>query len=165
MTVYGQHSDGLFDADAEVPATVYESVLPDPNTAKQLDAPPLPWTGLYRPDGKFVPESELGGMSMSDEMMAPNDGMSHESMGHSGDSAMMMPSAKSDSRGVVKKIYSKDGKIKLKHGPIDKLEMPGMTMIFYVKDPAMLDELKEGDEVGFDVELDGNSFYIIRFER
>jgi len=38
-----------------------------------------------------------------------------------------------------------------------------MTLIFYVSDEAFLDGLTEGDEVGFDVEMDGSLFYILRF--
>ena len=41
------------------------------------------------------------------------------------------------------------GKLTLRHGPIANLEMPGMTMVFKVADPAMLDGLKEGDKVRF----------------
>ena len=86
-------------------------------------------------------------------------------MDHGEGAEMMMSTGETDSRGVIKKIYLDDGKVKLKHGPIDRLEMPGMTMIFYVKDPSILDGLTVGEEVGFDVEMDGTAFYIIRFEQ
>ena len=55
--------------------------------------------------------------------------------------------AKSD--GEVRKIDKDAGKLTLKHGPIANLEMPGMTMVFRVADPKMLDGLKEGDHVRF----------------
>lgn len=51
--------------------------------------------------------------------------------------------------GEVRKIDKDQAKITLKHGPISNLEMPGMTMVFRVKDPAMLDKVKEGDKVRF----------------
>lgn len=51
--------------------------------------------------------------------------------------------------GEVKKIDKDAGKITLKHGPIPNLDMPGMTMVFRVKDPAMLDAVKTGDKVRF----------------
>ncbi|MES2105293.1 MAG: copper-binding protein [Pseudomonadota bacterium] len=54
--------------------------------------------------------------------------------------------------GEVKKIDKGANKITLKHGDIINLDMPGMTMIFKVKDPAVLDTLKAGDKVKFHAE-------------
>jgi Cu/Ag efflux protein CusF len=51
--------------------------------------------------------------------------------------------------GEVRKIDKDAGKLTLKHGPIANLEMPGMTMVFKVADPKMLEALKEGDKVRF----------------
>src|SRR5438067_1219245 len=51
--------------------------------------------------------------------------------------------------GEVRKVDKSAGKITLKHDAIPNLEMPGMTMVFRVKDPSMLDELKEGDKIKF----------------
>ena len=51
--------------------------------------------------------------------------------------------------GEVRKIDKGAGKITLKHDAIPNLEMPGMTMVFRVKDPSMLDQLKEGDKIKF----------------
>jgi Cu(I)/Ag(I) efflux system protein CusF len=57
-------------------------------------------------------------------------------------------------RGEVKKIDEAAGKITLKHGPIKSLDMDedGMTMVFRVKDPAMLKSVKVGDKVKFDAD-------------
>jgi Cu(I)/Ag(I) efflux system protein CusF len=59
--------------------------------------------------------------------------------------------------GEVKKIDDSAGKITLKHGPIKSLGMDeGMTMVFRVKDLAMLKDVKEGDKVQFDADrIDG----------
>ena len=54
--------------------------------------------------------------------------------------------------GEVRKIDKENKKITLKHGEIKNLEMPGMTMVFQVKDPAMLDMVKTGDKVMFRAE-------------
>jgi Cu/Ag efflux protein CusF len=51
--------------------------------------------------------------------------------------------------GEVRKVDKDAKKITLKHGPIPNLEMTGMTMVFRVKDPAMLDAVKVGDKVRF----------------
>ena len=54
--------------------------------------------------------------------------------------------------GEVRKIDKENKKITLKHGEIKNLEMPGMTMVFQVKDAAMLDMVKAGDKVMFKAE-------------
>jgi len=51
--------------------------------------------------------------------------------------------------GEVKKVDRDAGKVTIKHGPLTNLDMPGMTMVFRVKDPAMLDQVKEGDKIRF----------------
>ena len=63
-------------------------------------------------------------------------------------------SAKAD--GEVRRIDKAQGKLTLKHGPIANLDMPGMTMVFKVTDPKMLEAVKEGDKVRFSAErIDG----------
>ena len=59
--------------------------------------------------------------------------------------------------GEVRKIDESAGKITLKHGPIKNLGMDeGMTMVFRVKDPSMLDQVKEGDRIKFTADrIDG----------
>ena len=51
--------------------------------------------------------------------------------------------------GEVKKVDKDAGKLTIKHGPLTNLDMPSMTMVFRVKDPAMLDQVKEGDRIRF----------------
>ena len=55
-------------------------------------------------------------------------------------------------KGVVKKIDAAAGKITLTSGPIKSLDMDddNMTMVFRVKDPAMLKQVKVGDKVQFE---------------
>jgi Cu(I)/Ag(I) efflux system periplasmic protein CusF len=58
--------------------------------------------------------------------------------------------------GVVMKIDESLGKITLKHGEIPNLHMEAMTMVFAVRDSAMLVGLKAGDKVRFEAEeIDG----------
>jgi Cu/Ag efflux protein CusF len=69
-----------------------------------------------------------------------------ESAGASGTSSA---SAASMSEGEIKKIDKEAGKVTIKHGPLTNLDMPAMTMVFRVKDPAMLDQVKVGDKISF----------------
>ena len=67
-------------------------------------------------------------------------------------SAAMPMSAGAMTDGEVRKVDKENKKITLKHGEIVNLQMPGMTMVFQVKDPAMLDMVKPGDKVMFKAE-------------
>jgi Cu/Ag efflux protein CusF len=73
-------------------------------------------------------------------------------------------SGKAMSSGVVKKVDKAAGKVTISHGPLENLGMPKMTMVFRVKDPAMLDRLKEGDEIRFVAEKVDGAFTVMRFE-
>jgi Cu/Ag efflux protein CusF len=44
------------------------------------------------------------------------------------------------------------------------LDMPAMTMVFQVKDPAMLDQVKTGDKVQFTAQKLGGAFTVTRIE-
>ena len=57
--------------------------------------------------------------------------------------------APTTTEGEVRKVDKEQGKVTLKHGPIENLGMPGMTMVFKVSDPKMLDMVKAGDKVKF----------------
>ena len=62
--------------------------------------------------------------------------------------------------GEVRKIDLEAGKVTLKHADIKSLDMPAMTMVFAVKDKAMLDKLKTGDKVRFKAVNDGGKFTV-----
>ena len=49
----------------------------------------------------------------------------------------------------VRKVDAARGKITLKHGEIKNLDMPAMSMVFAVKDAAMLGRVQPGDKVRF----------------
>jgi len=66
--------------------------------------------------------------------------------------------------GVIRKVNKDAGKLTIKHGEIKQLDMPPMTMVFQVKDPAMLDQVKAGDKVRFAVESKGGAMTVTRIE-
>jgi Cu(I)/Ag(I) efflux system protein CusF len=68
--------------------------------------------------------------------------------------------AQPQSDGEIKKVDKEAGKITVKHGPLVNLDMPAMTMVFKVKDPAMLEQVKAGDKVKFTVEKINGAFTI-----
>ena len=84
---------------------------------------------------------------------------------------LVAPAAHADDRhhppqndGEVRKVDKDAQKITIRHGPLEKLDMPAMTMVFQVKDPALLDKVKAGDKVKFDAEKVGGAFTVTRIE-
>ena len=67
--------------------------------------------------------------------------------------------------GEIKKIDLDTGKMTIQHGPLINLHMPGMTMVFKAKDPAILKTLKTGDKVRFAAESIGGSLVVTTLEK
>ncbi|MFT5174162.1 MAG: Cu(I)/Ag(I) efflux system protein CusF [Gammaproteobacteria bacterium] len=151
------------DASASVPAATYKSALPGTRNdyINRTDVPRLPWRTLFKSDGDFAPvDGEDGGAS--DQHKMP---MSHSAAMPAMTKPAPSASDGSDARGVIKSIDRKRGKVKLKHGPIQRLDMPGMTMVFRVKDPALLEQVSKGDTVGFTLDVEGSIFYVTGFQK
>jgi Cu/Ag efflux protein CusF len=83
--------------------------------------------------------------------------MDHGSMGQ-GD--MMKGESGALSDGEVRKVDKDAKKITIKHGPLANLDMPAMTMVFQVKDPALLEQAKPGDRVKFRAEKSGGAYVV-----
>ena len=66
--------------------------------------------------------------------------------------------------GEIRKVDKDAKKITIKHGPMPTLDMPAMTMVFQVKDPAILDKVKAGDKVKFQAEKLGGAFTVTGME-
>ncbi|MEQ1685750.1 MAG: copper-binding protein [Burkholderiaceae bacterium] len=66
--------------------------------------------------------------------------------------------------GEVRKVDRDTKKLTLKHGEIRKLDMPPMTMVFQVKDAAILDKLKPGDKVRFVAEKTAAGFVVTELQ-
>ncbi len=64
----------------------------------------------------------------------------------------------------VRKVDKSARKITLKHGEIKNLDMPGMTMVFQVKDATLLDKVKEGDKVRFSAEKTDGAYVVTTLE-
>ena len=82
--------------------------------------------------------------------------------GKMSDAIMEQAAATSDmTDGEVRKVDKDAKKITIRHGEIKNLDMPGMTMVFQIKDPAMLDQVKTGDKVKFRIEKSGGALVVI----
>jgi Cu(I)/Ag(I) efflux system protein CusF len=68
------------------------------------------------------------------------------------------------SEGEIRKVDPAAKKITIKHGELKNLDMPAMTMVFQVKDPAMLDKVKTGDKVKFRADKVNGAFMVVEIE-
>lgn len=64
------------------------------------------------------------------------------------------------SEGEIRKIDKDAGKITIRHGELKNLDMPPMTMVFRVQEPAMIDQVKVGDRIEFVAEKVGGQFTV-----
>ncbi|MCX7176498.1 MAG: copper-binding protein [Proteobacteria bacterium] len=86
---------------------------------------------------------------------------------HAGHGAMhaASPADAAMSDGLVKKIDKSGGKLTIAHGPLANLGMPAMTMVFRVKDPAWLDQIKDGDKLRFLADTVNGSLTVVKFDK
>ena len=66
--------------------------------------------------------------------------------------------------GEVRKVDKDAKKITIRHGAIVNLEMPPMTMVFQVTDPALLERVKAGDKIRFTAERRDGAFTVTKIE-
>lgn len=68
------------------------------------------------------------------------------------------------SEAEVRKVDKDAGKITLKHGEIKNLDMPPMSMVFQVKDKALLDKAKAGDRISFTADKVNGAYTVMSIE-
>ena len=66
--------------------------------------------------------------------------------------------------GEVRRIDQDAGKITLKHGKIDALELPGMTLVYLI-DANLLVGIKPGDMVKFTAERRAGDYVVITISK
>jgi Cu(I)/Ag(I) efflux system protein CusF len=79
-------------------------------------------------------------------------------------SGMATPSSQVLTEGEVRRIDKSAKKITIRHGVIPNLDMPPMTMVFQVADPALLDTVKPGDKIRFTAEKAAGGYVATRIE-
>jgi Cu/Ag efflux protein CusF len=90
---------------------------------------------LAFPAASYAAGGDTGNMNMDVDM--------------SGGTKQSADANNSMSHGEIKKVDAAAGKLTIKHGPLENLGMDAMTMVFKVKDPAMLSQVKVGDNIDF----------------
>lgn len=141
---------------------------------------PLPWRRLFDDSGAFVdhdgpadapqagprPEPQPGREPAPQPERPPLAQAAPAAHVHggadasSGESSGASAHAGADAVATVLRIDREAQRVRLRHGPIARFEMPGMTMLFQVADPALLDAVSVGETIGFRVEQRGQAFVI-----
>ncbi len=83
---------------------------------------------------------------------------------HHQGTAATSPGAGQLADGEVRKVDKDAKKLTIRHGPIESLGMPPMTMVFQVKDAAMLDQVKPGDKIKFTADKVGGAYTVTKIE-
>lgn len=112
---------------------------------------------------KTITLAALTGASFALSLPGIAQAMDHSSHGKAGATIKTTnPAEMTD--GEIKKIDKDNKKLTIKHGDIKNLDMPGMTMVFQVKDPAMLEAVKVGDKVRFVAEKGATGFVVAEIQ-
>lgn len=162
-------SVGGYVIEGHVPASDIQRLLKDRPTALGLSVPGMPIgsPGMDGPEYKGRKDAydvllvQKDGSSKSFQRypgaarVAQRDGLQRVS----GDSAAL-PWAAAE----VRRIDKAAGKVALKHGEIKNLDMPPMSMVFQVKEPAQLDALQVGQKVRFQAVQDKGAYWVVKIE-
>jgi len=68
-------------------------------------------------------------------------------------------------KGEVRRIDLENKKITIKHEEIKNLEMPPMSMVFYVDNSALLKEISLGDQIEFIANQKGSKYFVKQIKR
>ncbi|HLT98340.1 MAG TPA: copper-binding protein [Burkholderiaceae bacterium] len=66
--------------------------------------------------------------------------------------------------GEVRRIDAQAGKVTIKHGPIDALELPAMTLVYQV-DQALLTNLQPGDKIKFKARRVNGQYVVVEISK
>lgn len=83
---------------------------------------------------------------------------------HPADAQATKAAGQEMTEGEVRKVDMETKKITIRHGTIQNLGMPPMTMVFQTSDPALLGKVKSGDNIRFAAEKTGGTFVVTYIE-
>ena len=84
---------------------------------------------------------------------------------HSAHHPAAAASAADMTEGEIRKVDKDAKKLTIKHGEIKNLDMPGMTMVFQVRDATLLDNLAAGDRIRFTAEQQQGAYVVTGVEK
>ena len=160
---------GGYVIEGHVPAADIRRLLKERPVALGLSVPGMP-IGSPGMDG---PEYQ-GRKDAYDVLLVQKDGSTRSFQRYPGqgrmaqrggvqrvsDTAAALPWAMAE----VRRIDKAARKVTLKHGEIKNLDMPPMSMVFQVKDPAQLDALQVGQKVRFQAVQENGAYWVVKIE-
>lgn len=114
---------------------------------------PIVFAAILSASASIV-HAQAGGMKGMDM----KDGMGMKGMDMKNDKASAGKVHKAS--GKVSKVDQAKGSVTIAHGPVASMNWPSMTMSFKVKDKAMLDKVRNGDQVEFNFVQSGKDHTI-----
>jgi hypothetical protein len=148
--------------EGHVPAREVKRLLAERPQAKGLAVPAMPL-------GSPGMEVEGERSDAYDVLLVKADG-SHSVYSHyDGKEAPARKASAADAEsamtdGEVRKVDRKARTITIKHGRIENLDMPGMTMAFHAKDKLMLKQVKAGDKIRFVADKMGEECSVVKID-
>ena len=160
---------GGYVIEGHVPAADIHRLLKERPVALGLSVPGMP-IGSPGMDG---PEYK-GRKDAYDVLLVQKNG-SHKSFQHHPGVRRMVqqgslqsvsddPNALPWATGEVRRIDKAANKVALHHGEIKNLDMPPMSMVFQVREPAQLDALQVGQKVRFQAVQDKGAYWVLKIE-
>ncbi len=67
--------------------------------------------------------------------------------------------------GEIRRVATTNSRLPLKHEEIKSLDMPPMTMVFYVKDSSLLTGLNPQDKIEFQATSEGTKYFMTAVRR
>ena len=126
------------DPQAPVPVIIYSKPYDD---FRAVDETPKEWKKLFSVADKTINQEQVSPIK----------------------TAQMLDNT--DAKGTVIAIQPENGTIKIKHGEIKKLDMSAMTMTYKVANSDVLQGLRVGDNVGFDVQEQGSDYVVMAIRK
>ncbi len=114
-------------------------------------------------------DAQSADASLRNPMMMADTSMDMKDMNMNGMDMKSMKMEKTTNshhgHGTVTKIDAVNGMVTFSHGPIATLNWPAMTMSFKLKDAALVNGIKTGDSVDFDLVQSGNDYLVTRLQK
>lgn len=68
-------------------------------------------------------------------------------------------------QGEIRRLDRENARLTIRHGEIKSMDMPPMTMVFYVKDVTMLDGFQVNQTIEFQATVDGKKYIVTALRR
>ena len=118
------------------------------------DNPGMGSMGAMNSMGPMKPDSSKGEGAMAMAMPQPSSPL---------EKTTAVPDNPISGTGVIQQIDKASSRVKIAHDPIGALGWPKMNMFFRLKDSALADQVKQGDQVGFSLEKSSSGYVISGF--